>query len=569
MVAAICLPLLALGVGHPLTAAVTGPARLGPTLHAAVATGIGLLAIYLMAFAGFTLTSNPARAYLIVLGISTLVSVISAAGAVRSIRRVRRVLVPFLLFFAACVMFELPLRHLAGGSWIIDWHEHYSRSLFFTGKLPPTFLFGSGYALSARPPLQNVLCALVMSQAAEADRFAVFQLASVALAAVVFFPCACLARTWSRGRVSPGLMTGVLLLTPAVVIQAVYPWTKLLASFFVLTALALYLQSYRRPRGRQMALVAALLAGGVLTHYSAAPYALVILAHFTVTTRPVFRVLVPALVSTVLLAPWFVWSIHIFGVHTTFASNSTAIESSKSGPLANLPENTLWTVLPHPLLMSPKTFVTGAGLPPPDNQGFAQRSRLGLVRDYAFLTETGVLPLSMGLAGVVLVLPRLTRLLRRRFWRWFLPASAGLALVVHSTPSIWGIAHVTMVPLTLLGVAWAAVELQRARPLVRRVACVLFVLDAAFLTLPHLIAQSRAFTILPVPGDPLGRVVPEALTLSTRAVGEYQFKVADGLVMLGDRLSAWTPLLLLASGACLAAALVVAARSGRESAHRS
>ena len=171
------------------------------------------------------------------------------------------------------------IRSYSGGTWFGDWLEHFQRSLFFLHHFPlHTVLFGE-YALPARPPMMNVLGAFFMAQSA--DRFEVFQLTFTFLNLLVFLPC-CLIMPALAGarkqRILPLLC--LFALNPVVIENATYSWTKLFSAFYVVLAICLYLAGWRkRDRGRMTAAFLALSAG-ILVHYSAAPYLLLLGGHY-------------------------------------------------------------------------------------------------------------------------------------------------------------------------------------------------------------------------------------------------------------------------------------------------
>ncbi len=171
------------------------------------------------------------------------------------------------------------IRSYSGGMWFGDWLEHFQRSLFFLHHFPVhTVIFGD-YPLPARPPMMNVLAAFFMAQSV--DRFEDFQLVFTFLNLLVFVPCCLIMPALAgarRRRILPLLC--LFALNPVAMQNATYAWTKMFSAFYVVLAIWLYLAGWRkRDRGRMTAAFLALSAG-VLVHYSAAPYLLLLSGHY-------------------------------------------------------------------------------------------------------------------------------------------------------------------------------------------------------------------------------------------------------------------------------------------------
>src|SRR5439155_16215574 len=148
-------------------------------------------------------------------------------------------------------------------------------------------------------------------------------------------PAALLARRWAGSRAIARLAV-FFMLSPLFVQNATYAWTKLPAAFFVLAALYFFLRAHDAdPPRAAPALCATGLAAGVLTHYSVAPWALVLagawLAAGWTRRRDAawWRTLAGALIAAALvLAPWFGWAIATYGARQTFFSNTAVSDQA-------------------------------------------------------------------------------------------------------------------------------------------------------------------------------------------------------------------------------------------------
>ncbi len=369
----------------------------------------------------------------------------------------------FLLVWSAPAL--AMIRNFSGAGWRGDWVEHFQRSIFFLHHLPTGVDIAGGYLLPARPPMMNVLGAFFMGQIA--DRFEIFQLAFVFLNLLVFLPCCLLLRALVKSRKSRYLpLIALFALNPMMMENAWYPWTKLLAVFYILFALWLYLAGLRKSDNLRVISAFICLAAGLLVHYSAGPYIVFLAGHYLVRSfaRRPNRVRELGLIAVscgLLLATWFAWSIKAYGVHDTFESNtsvssSQSYEGSTAGKIAG---NMLATVLPA-ILHNPDSLSM-----------FDQPNKWGELRDNAFVVYQTNLIFGMGLAGGPFVLWLLFSAFRkpaaaapeRGFWLAFLPIIVVLGIAVVGERDLMGIAHLTLMPLEALGLTMLAASFPWSR----------------------------------------------------------------------------------------------------------
>ena len=391
---------------------------------------------------------------------------------------------------------------------------------------------------------------------------------SSALAAL---PVAMLALAWSRRRRALGLAIATLALAPFFVQNATYPWTKLHAAMLCLAAIALGARAVRRSSGGRLVVAAVLLAGSVLSHYSALPLALVALAGLLLRrassprglgTRPLA---LASLAFTLTLAPWAGWALTRQGAAATFGANTTVMGYARVG-IAQTPRkiafNLVRTLVPWPL--------TGAGplLPPisrypePDLSSpvgdVSTRVRLGRLRDAAFFVYQTTLPGALGTGGVLLVLVGLARAVRRpaaRPWLWGAALALPLAVATHGMPDAFGVAHVVAQPLVLAGLALVAATLAGGRSGLAAIAVLGALVDVTLGILLHVQIESLAPARDPAGG---GWLLP--IPIGSAGWRNWRFAREAHVALLGDVVAPAAPLLRVLVLAGAVAWLCVLAR---------
>jgi len=400
-----------------------------------------------------------------------------------------------LLFAAWCLGWLALVRSYGGGEWAGDWYEHYERVRFFLDRQPLNTLFTDGYSLPARPPLANLVVGACM--AIRRTDFAHFQLFTTLFSTLVFLPAALLGRHFARGRGGvDAVLLLMLMLNPAVVQNATFAWTKLPAAFFVLLAVAFYARGLTEAGSMRRTIAIGALAAALLTHYSAGPYAIILVgAQFALAwsrrqKRSLWRELgLHAGMGLMLLAPWVAWSLVNYGIPGTFLSSTAtpgATTPSTVSWLALRARNAYVTLVPHPLR-------------PADYRFIAQTSTLGYARDYLFNIYQTTLPGIFGLAGLVLLA---WRAIHRRspaehageryFWRWFFVGAITLGIAAAYQPDRWGVAHLCLLPVAIAGLAWLAASLREMPALIRRLWTGALLADAVLGIVGHFYLQATA-----------------------------------------------------------------------------
>lgn len=388
------------------------------------------------------------------------------AGAAREVRQltavatVRKALYGFGFLLLWTILLLLIIRHYSGGGWGTDWLEHFQRVLYFLNRFPKNSPIVEGYAIPARPPMMNLLCAFFMSQTG--DRFEYFQLVFAFLNLLVFLTCFLIAPAVAfRGRRRAVPLVALFAASPVVMQNTSYPWTKLLAAFFVILAIWFYLRGWSKRDTPRMTAAFVFLAAGMLVHYSAGPYLVFVALHYLLAVlwkRPdKWRELAAvAGASGLLLATWFVWSLVAFGMHSTVASNTSVTPSQRveGSNAAKIAANFFDTVVPHPLRSDAAEGI------------LRQPSALGHFRDYFFLIYQTNALFGLGLVGGPLALYLLlsgwrTPSTRRQFWLALTVFCLFVGVAVHGERETFGVAHVTLQPLMLLGLCLLAASFAR------------------------------------------------------------------------------------------------------------
>lgn len=182
----------------------------------------------------------------------------------------------------------------SGGDWYGDWLEHYLRAKglqhgFGEHGFGPTLTPEQRYFhFAERPPLANLLIGLAMGMAN--DGFLAFQMTSLFLGLLIVLPAVTIAYQFSglamTERWPKPIFLAFFAFQPALVQHLVYPWTRALTAYFVLTAIALWEAAVAAERdhgnrpmncsyfllGKSLALLSLSLA--CLTHYSALVWAI-------------------------------------------------------------------------------------------------------------------------------------------------------------------------------------------------------------------------------------------------------------------------------------------------------
>ena len=227
----------------------------------------------------------------------------------------------------------------------------------------------------------------------------------------------------------------------------------------MILAVRLYLSGWRKRDSVRMTAAFVALAAGLLVHYSAGPYVVFFALHYLLAvfrTRPAkWKELAAIAVSCgLLLFTWFGWSMAAYGVKPTFASNTsiTASKQVQGSILAKIAGNVSDSIVPR------------ISYDPAQVHLFDQPYAPAVVRDNVFLLYNTNVIFSMGLIGGPLVVWFLIAAFRsgkgkgreRNFWLMLIGFSLVVGLAVVGERDYFGSAHLTLLPLELLGLTFLA-----------------------------------------------------------------------------------------------------------------
>ncbi len=538
------------GLGAPVIARWRGPAaeRLALGLLA------GVFASYLIAFGVYLLGLDAAWHRL-----APLVALLLLAWQRREIAAfyadpaARAALWAWLLFAAWLLGWLALVRVYWGGGWMGDWVEHYERARFFLDDAPLETRFHTRCGLTARPPLWNLVMAGWLGVSGGA--FSACQIGS-ALGSSLILPAAwaVLARFDASARV--GWRLAAMLLASAPVLQnAAFPWTKLPAAAFLLCAVPLLVEASRTASARHLAIGFALLAAGVLVHYSIAPYLLVSIGAGLWAARGHWRgsalwraaALAAALSGAVLLT-WVAWAVYAYGPARAFLDNTAVSDRAALGPVDQIGRalaNLFHTVVPHFLRPAPW-------------KDYEQSWFWSSLRDRGFLLYQTNLWFAIGSAGAPLVLWSVARgwLRPAAPWLAWLGGAVVLGVAAHGGADAWGLAHIGLLPVVVLALAALALVWPRLPPAARVLGVLGAVFDFAWGALLHFALQHR---------DPAAwfgaapELWPTVLRFGPSSFQNAWDKERFGFVFLGDHLTPLAPLIVIA----LAGVAVLVLRQAR------
>ncbi|MEO5959672.1 MAG: glycosyltransferase family 39 protein [Opitutaceae bacterium] len=445
----------------------------------------------------------------------------------------------------------------SGGGWTGDWWGHWQRARFFLEHGPRDILFNGFDPLTSRPPLVNIILGVFLRLTR--DDFAHYQIAMTVLSSLAFLPAALLTRRFGGGY-AIATTTVLFMLSPLFAQNATFAWTKLPTAFFILAGLYFFLRVHDvdRPPAAPV-LFAVSLAAGLLAHYSAGPYAVVLaVAWLAFGWRRRGEAAwwrstaVAAVAGGLVLATWFGWCLANYGVKGTLLTNTSVTDNAQglTAQLQVMALNVRDTLVPHFLRDIDFAFIS-------------QQSPWGWWRDWFFQLYQVNFFFAFGSVAWAAILVALARTVRsasfasRAFWLWFVAGNALLGIAVHGGRDTWGLAHICLQPLVLLGLAflaarWATLGQTWQRLLVAG-AALDFSLGIALQFGTENFAFDRWFT-------PQRSIAEAFLSYSQVTIMNIQAKHQVGWVFFGDLFAAQAPLVAGVLAALLLLALVRAGR---------
>jgi hypothetical protein len=448
--------------------------RLSPLEKVCASVGLSLIFLYLDTGIIYVLSGGPGGNRLpslpfVLSSIAFLVmGVVAWKDCLRlaSSFRVKQVLLGFGFLFLWTLVILATIRVYSGAMWTGDWLEHFQRTIFFLERLPANTIFSDIYTVPARPPFMNILAAFFLAQTQ--DGFEFFQIVFSFLNLLAFLPCCLILRAVAgvrRIRILPLVL--LFTLNPVVVQNATYSWTKSLTAFFVLVGVAFYLAARRKNDTFRMVAAFVSLAAGILVHYSAGAYVIVITAHYLLSVfwkRPQKwkELAAIGITCTLLLASYFGWALSVYGDAAIRNISSISPNQVNQGShVARIGSNLFDTIVP--------TLVRDSSL-----MNSKQPNAVAEFRDVVFLFYQPNVVFGMGLVGGPVILWLLYRRLRRKsrnrwedgaFWFVFVSCSLVLGTAVIGGREPLGLAHGVMLSLELIGLTLLASVITRRKTL--------------------------------------------------------------------------------------------------------
>ena len=461
----------------------------------------------------------------------------------------RRQLIHWLVVTGWVVTALGSIRNYSGGDWIGDWVGHYQRAVFFLRQDPAERWIFTLDPLTARAPLQNLVTAGLL--AFSSASFAHYQVFTALLGTLAVLPMELIASTAGGDRSTGGWLPLLVMLNPMFVENATYPWTKLGCAAFVLVGIAFALRAWPADDFKRWLLAVLALGAGVLAHYSAVPYFIVLAAAFFIGHRAVWRTagfwnrtVRLGAAAGLLLATWFGWAIARAGLAATVGANTTAqyVQAmTLRQQVAAFGLNLARTLVPPVLLAT-------------DDGSLVHASPVATLRDQAFALYQTSLPLMIGSGTLVFLLGWAARARRPGGLGRMLPtggwvAVAGiimLGVAAHTAPVRWGVGHICLQPLALAAVAAVAGRASGAPAWMRRWLAIGLALDGLAGIFLHLWLEHLQ---VPISALALRGGVPLREIFGLSLANNFAAKVALQLVFLGD--ASWPPAFLLALFALL------------------
>ncbi len=418
-----------------------------------------------------------------------------------------------------------------GGGWVADWWGHMQRSWFFLDRGPRDILFNGFDALTSRPPLANIINGVFIHLTQR--NFLHYQIFSNLSASLAFLPAGLLAHRFG-GRVAIPILALLFMANPMFAQNVTYTWTKLPAAFFTLAALYFFLRSFDQNGSLTHAVLFAInLAAGLLTHYSAGPYAVILGAGWFALgwhrrRDPAWwrATMLAVLAGSLVLATWFGWCFSVYGLHGTLMTNTSVTDKAPDAATQfhSVMLNIRDTLVPHFLRQI-------------DSPLLEQRSPVGRLRDWFFQLYQVNFFFAFGSVAWMAILFRLCKqarnlpAIRRNFWLGFIICNALLGIAVHGARDFWGLAHICLQPLIIAGLAFLAAQWRQLSLAGRRILIAAATIDFVLGIGLQLAVEAFAFERWLSPNRSIFEVVAD---YTQSAQMNFYAKIKSRWVFLGD-----------------------------------
>lgn len=518
-----------------------------PLYRLCAAIAGALVVVYLWSFAVYLADLSPRWHYALpCVAILLIIGRWRATIDFLSLPEIKRALGLWLLLAVWSIGLQCLVINYSGGAWMGDLWEHYDRARFFLEHWPLHSLVFGNYALPARPPLINLITASLLAQTGTS--FVQYQIFTTLQSTLPFLPAMLWVMIFGGKPAHSLLLLLLFLASPLFAVNVTFPATKMMTAFFVLTGLALLHRDALVEEDQSVRTAGWLaFAAGFLAHYSAGPWIVAVVLAILAVRRRALRTrafwrgyIAPVVLSAALCATWFGWSYRVFGWEGTAETNTTVTGArgrTATAELTLIVRNIRDTIVPHVWRQFDKRYVV-------------QKNPFGALRDFFFYLYQVNLFFEFGSVGGViiayLVLHHTRTSTREERWFWF--TLVGVAIVVgiavNSERDPWGLAHVCLKPLALLGLAYLAAKIPALPPVFRGLFTAGVLVDFFFGVVLQFGLESLALDRWIAPGQTVGYYA-SALGLG----GRYNFECKENLrvLFLGDYLAPdqkWTATVL-------------------------
>jgi len=413
--------------------------------------GISFFIFYLIGFTGYVLKQN---ALIFNLGFLLPVLILSIFILIKKSEITRdEVFKNFVFFFCFLIVvyFQTFLPIYSGGLWSFDWWEHYQRAMFFLDKLPLSTHFGA-YLLTARPPVFNVVDFFFQSFLGR--DFWVFQIVSTLLNLIILLPSYLITKYFfgEKSKFLFAFVAVILLLNPSIIIETTFTWSKAMTVGYILLGLLFYLRFRKTKQSLFLYLTALFMGIGQITHYSTAPYFIIIVFDLIFQKITASKISWKALfnfagIFLVTISVWYLWAVFNFGFLQTLFGNTTFQQQNY---------HSLFQIIAKELNNSVKTFLPVLS---PGYLHYINTQSSFWVRTYdeTFALYATTIPgqITFTLCLVLWLMSRKFKL-KNSFLLYFCILGFVLGILVLPKIEPTGLAHITMLPISCLLISLAA-----------------------------------------------------------------------------------------------------------------
>jgi hypothetical protein len=422
--------------------------------------GVSCFLFYIFGFSGYVINLNSTIFNGLFLLISLILSLILTYK--NKIQFENKLLIQFFISFLFVIFYQSFIPFYSGGLWFFDWFEHYFRSAFFLYRLPLNIKF-EGYIIPSRPPFFNIVSFFYLSIIG-AD-FYKYQIISSILNLLLILSVYLFCKNYLKieNKNLFAFVCFILILNPYILRQITYTWTKPLCVYYVICGLYFYLNFLKNNEKIYLIFSSWFSGIGFIVHFSAGPYILGILIHFLFRAffeRNLFKkflIFVSIFFATIFT--YFSWSIKNYGIKNSFLSNTTYQQQKNIDFLIRIEKdinNFYKTIFPV--------------IPEEYRKGFS------FYNDRKFETFNFILPLyssniwgnltfTLSIFLLFIIFKKFENFLNvdKSFFKFYLPFTFIISLIVNPTKDLCGVAHVTFLPFVCILLSFVIKEVLNFR----------------------------------------------------------------------------------------------------------